>query len=205
MNFLKISLFSIIIFGCHPKDKIIEKVEKVDSRILSNGFINILSELIQIQNRTFDNKETNRDFDKNTLYVSVFSTESFLYLKMSFMDCETKSHFAFREVINSHTLHFRIYSKSIGIEKYFKLKGLEGTANELVSICDDWYWVYAKFSRDGDELNLLKIATFFDNSFQDTFFDEYDSAFLYKNEILFTEPEPEPLSKKNARRSEHPN
>lgn len=177
--------------NCNSNEVSAKEEEKTASRILSDELKEILPELIKIQNITLKESMQKRGFDGSVLYSEVITTEKFLYLSLSSMDCEFRPHTSFVEKFNSHTVKFMLDTASYKSERYFNLKGLNKIPVNEIQICDDWYFIMAKFELFNGKLKLTKISTFFDNTYSDeTFYDKRDSAYLYQKEILMTEPEP---------------
>src|SRR5690606_23166330 len=138
-------LFGFLLFGCNSKEKSIsEKEEPQTSRILNQELKNILPELIQLQNQTFDKETTNGNYDPKHLYARVLTTENFVYLNLTFNDCGFNGFYAFQEKIGNHTIDFFVDSKSSEPERYFDLRNLTKTQDVEVQICEDWYFVKAK-------------------------------------------------------------
>ncbi len=192
-NLLLILLLFISGFGCTSKDSftIIEK-EEFSSRILSEDLKEILPKLIKLQNLTFDKKWTRGNYNPNHLFTRILTTEKFVYLNLTFNDCGFNGFYPFQEKMGEHTIDFFIDSKSLKPERYFDLKELNQVSGVGPQICEDWYFVKAKFELFQGKLKLTKVSTFFDNSYsEETFYDKSDSAFLHKIEVLNVEPEPE--------------
>ena len=187
-------LFGFLLFGCNSKEKSISgKEEPQTSRILNQELKNILPELIQLQNQTFDKETTNGNYNPKHLYARILTTENFVYLNLTFNDCGFNGFYPFQEKMGNHTIDFRIDSKSFQPERYFDLKKLNQVPEVGSQICEDWYFLKAKFQIFNGKLKLTKISTFFDNSYsEDKFYDKEDSAFLHKVEVLIFEPEPMP-------------
>jgi len=177
--------------NCHSNEVSAKEEEKTASRILSEELKEILPELIKIQNITLKESMQKRGFDSSALYSEVIATENFLYLSLSSMDCEFRPHTSFVEKFNSHTVKFMVDTASYKSERYFDLKGLNKIPAVETQICDDWYFIRAKFELFNGKLKLTKISTFFDNTYSDeTFYDKRDSAYLYQKGVLMIEPEP---------------
>lgn len=176
--------------NCHSNE-VSAKEEKTASRILNKELKEILPELIEIQNKTLKESMQNRGFDGSVLFSELITTENFLYLRLSSMNCEFRPHISFVEKFNSHTVKFMVDKASFKSERYFNLKGLNKIPADEIQICDDWYFIQAKFELFNGKLKLTKISTFFDNTYSDeTFYDKRDSAYLYQKEVLLVEPEP---------------
>ena len=185
-------LFGFLLFGCNSKEKSISENEEArTSRILNQELKNILPELIQLQNQTFDEETINGNYDPKHLYARILTTENFVYLNLTFNDCGFNGFYPFQEKMGNHTIDFRIDSKSFQPERYFDLKKLNQIPEVGPQICDDWYYLKAKFQVFNGKLKLTKISTFFDNSHsEDKFYDKQDSVFLHKIEVFLVEPEP---------------
>lgn len=178
---------------CNSNEVSAKEEEKTTSRILSEELKEILPELIKIQNITLKESMQKRGFDDSVLYSEVITTENFLYLSLSSMDCEFRPHTSFVEKFNSHTVKFMVDTASYKSERYFDLKGLNKIPVDEIQICDDWSFIQAKFELFRGKLKLTKISSFFDNTFSDeTFYDKQDSTYLYQKGVLMIEPEPEP-------------
>jgi hypothetical protein len=181
-----------IFLSCHSKEKSIpENKEKSTSRILNQELKEILPALIQIQNQTFDNERINRNYDKDHLYARFLTTENFIYLNLTFNDCGYNEYYSFTEFINQKMIEFRVDSISYQPERFFDLKNLKINLAVGPDICEDWYFVAAKFKLIDNKLTLIKISTFFDNDYANDFYDKSDSVFLNQNEFMLIEPEPD--------------
>jgi len=187
-------IFSILFLSCNSKENSISGKEKPQtSRILNKELKNTLPELIQLQNQTFDEEWTRGNFGPCHLYARVLTTENFIYLNLTFNDCGFNGFYPFQEKMGNHIIDFFVDSKSFEPERYFDLQNLTKTQDVGVQICEDWYFLKAKFQVFNGKLKLTKISTFFDNSYsEDKFYDKEDSAFLHKVEVLMVEPEPNP-------------
>ena len=184
-------IFSILFLSCLSNEKAnSEKEEKPISRILNQELMEILPELINIQNKTFDDEITNRNYDNKHLFARFLTTENYVYLNLTFIDCGFTGFYPFQEKLGKHTLDVLIDSKGYKPERYFDLENLNKIPDPGPQICDDWYFVKAKFELIEDKLTLIKISTFFDNDYSDDFYEKSDSAYLHKIEVLMVEPEP---------------
>src|SRR5690606_3938029 len=159
-------------------------------RIHNSTLINTLPELVKLRNETIEDRE----FNQGSLYIYILTTENHVYVHTSVMDCVEASFYSISENIENKNYEIWVDERSIRPERYFDLKDakLIERDNEA-QICDDWYWVKAKFELFRGKLKLTKVSTFFDNTYsEDKFYDKSDSAFLHKIEILNIEPEPVP-------------
>lgn len=191
-------LFGFLLFGCNSKEKSISGKEELQtSRILNQELKEILPALIRIQNQTFENERTHRNYDKNHLYARFLTTENFVYLNLTFIDCNYFSYYAFDEKIGSNTIRFMIDSASHEPDRLFDLKDIKPIPETGPEICHDWYFVAAKFKLIENKLTLIKISTFFDNDYADDFYDKSDSVFLNQNEFMLVEPVPQKNNHKN--------
>lgn len=183
-------IFGITMVSCISKNDL-ETEEK--SRILNKELREILPELIQLQNRTFVKDWTHGNYSPNHLFARILTTERFVYLNLTFNDCGFNGFYSFQEKIREHTIDFLIDSKSLNPERYFDLKELNESPGAGPQICEDWFFIKAKFELIEGKLKLVKVSSFFDNTYsEDKFYDKQDSAFLHKVEVLMVEPEPEP-------------
>jgi|GEM_PF-1550899 len=185
-------LFAILFLSCQSKENSVsEKEEPKTSRILNQELKNILPELIQLQNQIFDKETTNGNYDPKHLYARILTAENFFYLNLTFNDCGFNGFYPFQEKMGNHKIDFFVDSKSFQPERYFDLRNLTQIQDSDVEICEDWYFLKAKFQLINGKLKLTKISTFFDNSYSEkSFYDKQDSAFLHKIEVLMVEPEP---------------
>ena len=110
------------------------------------------------------------------------------------MNCKTGEYYFFEENFDGCLIPMYINAVSHEPKRYFDLKDakLVERDNE-VQICDDWYWLKAKYKVVNNELRLIKISSFYDNSYsRKSFYDREDSIFLHQTEVLMVEPSPEP-------------
>ncbi|MGB6084462.1 hypothetical protein [Moheibacter sp.] len=159
-------------------------------RIHNSTLINTLPELVKLRNETIEDRE----FNKGSLYIYVLTTENHVYVHTSVMDCVEASFYSISENIENKNYEIWVDARSIRPERYFDLKDakLIERDNEA-QICDDWYWVKGKYKVVNDELKLIKISSFYDNSYsRKSFYDKEDSIFLHQTEVLMVEPSPEP-------------
>lgn len=184
-------LLGFIFKNCNSNEASAKKEDKTASRILSKELKEIIPELIKFQNKTLKESIEKREFDGSVLFSELITTERFLYLRLSSMDCEFRPHTSFVEKFNSHTVKFMVDTASYKSERYFNLKGLNKIPVVETQICDDWYFIQAKFELFNGKLKLTKVSTFFDNTYSDeTFYDKQDSAYLYQKGVLMIESEP---------------
>lgn len=105
--------------NCHSNEVSAQEEEKTTSQILSEELKEILPELIKIQNITLKESMQKRGFDGSVLYSEVITTEKFLYLRLSSMNCEFRPYISFVEKFNSHTVKFMVDTASYKSERYF--------------------------------------------------------------------------------------
>lgn len=127
------------------------------------------------------------------IYVHILTTENFFYIHTSVMDCVNSSFYRFSEKLGEKNYSIWVDKRSANPERYFDLKNVQLIEkNDEILICEDWYWLKAKFIRSNSDLKLTKISSFYDNSYSDeTFYDKEDSAFLQKIEVKMVIPESE--------------
>ena len=166
------------------------KKEISPTRIIDSTLINTLPELVKLRNETIEDRE----FNKGSLYTYVLTTENHVYVHTSVMDCLDASFFSISENIENKNYEIWIDERSIRPDRYFDLKDAQLIERkDEALICDDWYWVKAKFSQVKSDLKLTKISSFYDNSYsEEDFYDKEDSIFLHQIEVLMVEPEPVP-------------
>ena len=186
MKFIVLILFfSILFLSCLSNEKAnSEKEEKPISRILNEDLKGFLPILIQIHNQTYQNIPHH---DLNFRFVI---SENFLYAFVSKIDCEKfSSVYTFEEKIGNYETRFYVYENSFESERYFDLKNLHALQNEFKAIiCDDFYYLNAKFRKANGELKLEKINTIYTND--NEFLDQSDLIFLKEIGFMIEEPEP---------------
>src|SRR5690606_11313453 len=179
-------LFGFLLFGCNSKEKSIsEKEEEPTSRILNQELKEILPELIAVQNQIYKNNS------HQNLNISFLSTENYFYTYITELDCERfSSNYLFEEKINNYDVRFYVNSKSYKPERFFDLKKVNVIPGIEIPtmICDDFYFITAKFLIGKNQLKLESINTIYNNELE--FYDKSDSLFLRKNKILVEEPLP---------------
>lgn len=182
----------LMIISCNSFIKNEKQLGDNTSRILNQDLKENLSYLIQLRKLT----GTGLDRDNNaTPYIQVLTTKEFLYAHISIMDCINSSFYPFEQKLGEIDHQIFVDENSFEPERYFDLKDLKIVSRswEDVMICEDWYWLKAKYKRMGNKLKLEKVSTILDNDYSDdSFYDKSDSAFLHKLEVLMVEPEPEP-------------
>lgn len=173
--------------NCHSNE-IKPKVE-VPSRILNKDLYEIMPVIENIRKKNILRTENSMP----ALYTQILTTKNFVYISHSAMDCNNQPFYGFSESIDSINFNFMVYSVSEQPERYFNLNDLKPTDRKLedYSICDDFYPVWAKFRRVNNQLKLERISSFYDNTIETDFYSSEDTEFLYRNEILIREPEPE--------------
>lgn len=174
LGYLSLIFGLLLIFGCkqkelHPKQKAVS--EETSKVILNKTFKKFLPEFIKLRNISLVNSK--RDTSIYNLYASIIVTENHLYFHLSDMNCNRDSHYIFNETFEGREVHFMVNSKS---EKPWRLFDLEKTKlvqmiSDEAQICEDWYFLAAKFRLDNNQLTLERISSFYDNSFQDDFYE----------------------------------
>lgn len=180
-----ILLYGLIFLNCNSKEKTIsEKEENPTSRILNQDLKEFLPILIQIHNQTYQN------ISHHDLNFRFLISENFLYAFVSKIDCEKfSSVYTFDEKIGNYETRFYVYENSFESERYFDLKNLHALQNEFKAIiCDDFYYLNAKFRKANGELKLEKINTIYTND--NEFLDQSDLIFLKEIGFIIEEPEP---------------
>lgn len=159
------------------------------NRILSKEIRETLPHLVELRNATIQDRDS---YQKGDLISYFFVTENHIYLHTSPMDCVNRSFYAFTEKIEEKNFTIWVDAESVQPEIYFDLKDLKLVERSQESlICDDWYWLKARFDVLGSYLKLAKVSSFYDISYsEETFYAKEDSAFLHKVEVLMVEPEP---------------
>ncbi|MDD3458647.1 MAG: hypothetical protein PHO74_04165 [Weeksellaceae bacterium] len=187
-NLILYILLIFLLFQCQSKPDVVEEISP--KRIHNSTLINTLPELVKLRNETIEDRE----FNKGSSYIYILTTENHVYAHTSVMDCVDASFYSFSENIDNKNYEIWVDERSIRSERYFDLKDAKWIERDNeVQICDDWYWVKAKFELFREKLKLTKVSTFFDNTYsEETFYDKSDSAFLHEIEFLNIEPEPVP-------------
>src|SRR5690606_30029214 len=187
-NLILYTLLIFLLLQCQSKPYAEKEISP--KRIHNSTLINTLPELVKLRNETIEDREFNKGF----LYIYVLTTENHVYVHTSVMDCVEASFYSISENIENKNYEIWVDARSIRAERYFDLKDakLVERDNE-VQICDDWYWLKAKYKVVNNELRLIKISSFYDNSYsRKSFYDKEDSIFLHQTEVLMVEPSPEP-------------
>lgn len=187
-NLILYTLLIFLLLQCQSKPYAEKEISP--KRIHNSTLINTLPELVKLRNETIEDRE----FNKGSLYTYVLTTENHVYVHTSVMDCLDASFFSISENIENKNYEIWIDERSIRPDRYFDLKDAQLIERkDEALICDDWYWVKAKFSQVKSDLKLTKISSFYDNSYsRKSFYDKEDSIFLHQTEVLMVEPSPEP-------------
>ena len=195
MKFIVLILFfSILFLSCQTIEKAnSEKKEIPTSRILNEELKETIPQLIQLRKQTGKGFDRGHYSDSNP-YIHLTTTKEFVYIHISIMDCISTPFYQFVDNFGETEYSVLVDANSFEPERYLNLKELIVVPREFddVMFCHDWYWLKVKYKRAGSKLKLEKISTFFDNSYEETFYDKSDSTFLYKQGILIAEPGPEP-------------
>lgn len=177
----------LLLFQCQSSSDEKVKVES-NNRILNTELRKYIPYLVELRNQTIEDRANH----PGELHVHILTTENFLYVHTSVMDCVNSSFYSFSEKIGEKNYSIWVDKRSIRPDRYFDLKDAQLIERkDEALICDDWYWVKAKFSQVKSDLKLTKISSFYDNSYsEEDFYDKEDSAFLFKIEVLMVELEP---------------
>lgn len=173
----------LLLFQCQSSSDEKVKVES-NNRILNTELRKYIPYLVELRNQTIEDRANH----PGELHVHILTTENFLYAHTSVMDCVNFSFYSFSEKIGDKNYSIWVDERSIRPDRYFDLKDVQLIERkEEALICDDWYWVKAKFSQMNSDLKLTKISSFYDNSYsEEDFYDKEDSAFLFKIEVLIS-------------------
>lgn len=183
---MKSEIFCLVLMflcvGCFSSKSSIQQ----DSRFKSAELKQEISYLIPLLKRS----QTSPD----EISIRILITPEFIYPQILSMNCKTGEYYFFEENFDGCLIPMYINAVSHEPKRYFDLKDakLIERDNEA-QICDDWYWVKGKYKVVNDELKLIKISSFYDNSYsRKSFYDKEDSIFLHQTEVLMVEPSPEP-------------
>lgn len=132
-----------------------------------------------MRNATIEDRSS---FQKGDLFSYFLITENHIYLHTSQIDCVNRSFYAFTEKIGNLNFTIWVDSESVQSERYFDLKDLKVVVrSQEPMICDDWYWLKARFDVLGSDLKLGKVSSFYDNSYsEESFYAKEDSVFCGK-------------------------
>lgn len=197
IKIILISLFSFLFLGCNSKKSENQShsvVKENPEFILNQNFKNSLAQLISIREYSLINERGH----SKLLYLSAGTTKEHLYLRLSNMNCETpESFFSFTERIGDTSIGFLLNVESIEPERFFDLRQAKQIKDELeYGICDDWYYLLAKYKILNGDLILERTSGFLDETIENGFYAKEDLEYLIQSGYIFDpeEPEPEPVS-----------
>jgi hypothetical protein len=184
-----ILLIGFVLLQCQSSNDEKDEVEQ-KYRILNSKLRNIIPQLVELRNQTIDD----RMHHSGELYVYILTSENFVYVHTSVMDCVNSSFYRFSEKMGEKNYSIWVDKRSVNPDRYFDLKDAQLIERkEGALICHYWYWLKSKFSLVNSDLKLTKVSSFYDDSYSDEdFYEKEDSAFYKKIEVLMVEPEPEP-------------
>lgn len=192
--YISLIVLSSLFLECNSKkseDQNDSVVKEHPEFILNQNFKNSLAQLISIREYSLIN---DRGHSK-LLFLRAITTKEHLYLHLSKMNCKTpESFFSFTERIDDTSIEFLLDVESIEPERFFDLRQAKQIKNESeYGICDDWYYLLAKYKILNGNLILERTSGFLDETIENGFYAKEDLEYLIQSGFIFDPKEPKPI------------